>query len=419
MQHPKSLRSNRVRSAMIPAALLCLIVSGCADQRPTGPELPRVAPINSASSSRVPFDRFFIAWAQSYRSSPIETQLFALDTRQERQYAEFIVDQNVLSFARANPGRLYINGDEPDQYCIPPVDYAGLYHDFVANMRVADPTARFSPAGFAEPNEHCCPLPAVEPCRSDMHGIAYADRFYNAYVQRYGVAPPVDEWRFHDFGISFADGDVNGWWSSVDKEAAWSVAHGANMVLGAWGFIRWEVSRSTFQEGMKQAIGRLMHDKRINGAVYWHHDREKNAAHYLVNDDGSLSPEGQTFVSPLTDIPTNVKIAPSANGNAKLRWSNTTSAWPVEAEFWVQAPGSSSFVYGKTELVAGPGANQTPFVGFSTGHWVKGRVRYYNVYGQAAWSSFSKPVFMLSPESEAEDRSVIRKRPLFCLLPWC
>jgi hypothetical protein len=403
MHHPKSLQSTCVRFAMIPAALLCVIVSGCADQQPTGPKLPRVALTND-----VPFNKFFTAWSQSYSSSPIQTQTFALDTRQNRQFVDWYADQQTLSFARANPGRLYIDGDEPDQWCVAPYDYAGMYHDFVAAVRGADPTARVSPAGFGEPNEHCCPVPNV-PC-SNMHGIAYADQFYSAYLQRYGVAPPVNEWRFHDFGVTFAAGDVNGWWSRVDSEAAWSVAHGANMVLGAWGLLEWYEPASAFQEHLKQAIGRLMNDRRINEAVYWSYE-QWNGHHYLANGDGSLTPEGQTYANPLTDIPTGVKIVGAANGHAKLRWSNTTSAWAAEAEFWVQAPGSNSFVYHNKELVAGPGANQTPFVVFNVGDSVKGRVRYYNVYGQAAWSSFSSTVLMALTE--------FGKSPLFCFLQWC
>jgi hypothetical protein len=39
----------------------------------------------------------------------------------------------------------------------------------------------------------------------------------------------------------------------------------------------------------------------------------------------------------------------------------------------VQAPGSSSFVYRKTELVAGPGGTQTAAVTFNSGESVKGR----------------------------------------------
>src|SRR6266550_3538589 len=283
MHHPK-LRSICIRSAMLSAALLCVIASGCDDQQPTAPKV--VPPV--ARTSNVSFDKFFVAWAQNYSSSPIQTQVFALDIRQDRQYAGWWADEGVLSFARANPGRLYIVGDEPDQYCVAPYDYAGTYHDFVAGVRGADPTARFSPSGFAEPNHYCCPDDL--PC-AVMHSISYAQQFYDAYVQRYGVAPPVNEWRFHDFGISFAVGDVAGWWSRVDQEAAWSVAHGANMVLGAWGLLGWNEPESDFREHLKQAMGRIMNDTRINQAAYWSYE-SWGEHHYLMNGDGSLTAEG-------------------------------------------------------------------------------------------------------------------------------
>ena len=89
MHHPKSFRSKCARSAMIPAALLCVLVSGCADQQqPTGPTPPAVV----ARASSVPFNKFFLAWSQTYRSSPIETQIFALDTRLDRQFVNWYVD---------------------------------------------------------------------------------------------------------------------------------------------------------------------------------------------------------------------------------------------------------------------------------------------------------------------------------------
>ncbi|MDQ3242466.1 MAG: hypothetical protein M3Q09_01900, partial [Gemmatimonadota bacterium] len=378
-----------------------------------GPRLPRVARVNN-----IPFDRFFVAWSQSYSSSPIQTQTFARDTRQDRQYVDWYVDESVLSFARANPGQLYINGDEPDQYCTSPSDYAAIYRAFVAAVRGADPTARLSPAGFAEPNERCCP-PGDEACRSRMHSTGYAEQFYKAYMQRYGVAPPVNEWRFHDFALSVAAGDISGWWSRVDGAAAWSVSHGANMVLGGWGFHGWREPVPARQEYLKQAMGRLINDKRINGASYWSYEPLVESPFPLVNGDGSLTPEGQTYANPLTDIPTGAKIVGSASGQAKLRWSNTTSAWAAEAEFWVQAAGSNSFVYHTTELVAGPGANQTPFVDLNIGDSVKGRVRYYNAYGQAAWSSFSNTVSLALTEPEADQTRERGKSPLFCFLQLC
>ena len=418
MHHLKSLRSKVVRSAMLPAALLCVIVSACADQQqPTGPTLPAVV----TRAANVPFTSFFTAWSRSYTSGAIQTQTFGLDVRQERQFINWYVDQAALAFARANPGRLYIDGDEPDQYCATwsAYDYAGVYHDFVVAIRSADPTARVSPAGFAEPNPHCCPGFPDIPC-AEAHGIAYGDQFYSAYVQRYGVAPPVDEWEFHDFGVTFAAGDMNGWWGRVDAEAAWSVAHGAKMFLGGWGLHGWPAKESSaaFQEHLKQAMGRLMNDARIVGASYWSYEPWVDAPRPLVNADGSLTTEGNTYANPLTDIPVDVKIVASASGTAKVQWTNTTAAWAGEAEFWVQTPGSSSFVYRSTQFVPGPGATQSQSVAFNAGETVKARVRYYNAFGQAGWSSFSNTV--LSAQSgSATEGGIPGKRPLSCKLAVC
>ena len=411
MRHPKYLRSRLARSAMIPAALLCVIASACADQEPIAPELTHVA-----REVTVPFDRFFIAWSQSHSSSPIQTQTFALDARQERQWAWY-VNENVVNFARANPGRLYIVGDEPDQDCMRPADYAVLYHDFVAGIRAADPTARVSPSGFAEPNYKCCPLPddVPAPCWSEKHSIGFANDFYNAYVQRYGSPPPVNEWRFHDFGLRSPLGDLDHWWARIDREAAWSVAHGANMVLGAWGLLGWREPAPSYQEHLKQAMGRILNDPRINGAVYWSHEQWAGELHYLMNPDGTLTPEGQTYSNPLTDIPTDIATVLSNDGSATLRWTNTTAAWAAEAEFWVKAPGSDSFVLTRTERVPVLGVRETPSIAFHGGETVKGRVRYYNAFGQAGWSSFSDPV-SIPGATEVTTKTGSRKTPRFCFL---
>lgn len=416
MYHPTSLLSKYVRSAMIPAVLLSLMVSACSDELVTSPT--RALPAQVGRNANVPFNRFFTAWSQNFASGPITTQVFGLDVRMDRQFVNWYTDQATLAFARANPGRLYILGDEPDQYCTTAYDYAGMYREFVVSIRGADPTARLSPAGFSEPNGRCCPNPEVR-C-SDMHGIAYAEQFYNAYVQRYGSPPPVNEWRFHDFGISFDAGDINGWWARIDAEASWSVSHGANMVLGGWGFHGWPAKESSalFQEHLKQAMGRLMNDQRINGAAYWSYEPWIESPRPLVNSAGSLTTEGQTYVNPLTDIPVDITVSGSSSGTAKLRWRNTSSAWAAEVEFWVQKPGSGSFVAQKAELVSGPGANQTLPIAFENGDLVKARVRYYNAFGQASWSGFSSAVSM-TKTADGTDGGVPAKRPLMCILQLC
>jgi hypothetical protein len=362
------------------------MIAACSDQQPTGPEIRPVA-----RDLNVSYNKFFVAWSETFSASPIQTQLFALDTRQNRQFSPFVANESVLAFARANPGRLYINGDEIDQYCVAPSEYAVMYHDFVAAILSADPTARVSPSGLAEPNDHCCPVEG-EPCRSNMHSISYAENFYNAYIQRYGVAPRVDEWRFHDFGVFTPPGDIAAWWERIDREAAWSIAHGAKMVLGSFGFISWSEPESQYIEHLKQALGRIMNDPRIVEAVYWSNEPMIYATHFLTNPDGSLTAAGRTYANPLTDIPAGVSAAGSDDGSARLQWNNTTYAWGAEVEFWVQSPGSSSFVYNRTERVPGPGAVQTSEIAFTNGDNVKGRVRYYNVFGQAGWSDFSNAV---------------------------
>lgn len=240
-------------------------------------------------------DPFFVAWDATYSNDLITTQAWSgPDSRQYRQHVSFVVDGSVLAFAAANPGRLYINGDEPDQVCYSPYYYAGVYHDFVQAILSADPSARVSPAGFAEPNEQCCQGVPGD-CFNSMHHVGYAQQFYDTYIARYGVAPRVDEWRFHDFALgSTYYLNLAAWWNRVSNTAAWSVAHGANMVLGSWGFLAWSEPTPDFLTHMREAKALLRADGRINQAVWWSH-YNTGYLHYLRNADGTLTPEGEEY----------------------------------------------------------------------------------------------------------------------------
>lgn len=403
------LLSKSARSAAIPLAMLWAIASGCADDRLTGP-------VNLAArhGAFVPFSSKFLAWSEYPNSSAIGMQLFSVNLRQERQFAYWAEDAR--AFARANPGRLYINGDEPDQYCVTPADYAVRYRNFVEGVRSADPTARFSPAGFAEPNDKCCPPPDDVPasCWYANHSIGYAQQFYDAYVALYKVPPPVDEWRFHDFGLRYKTGDIAGWWSRVDLMTKWSIEHGANMVLGSWGFLGWREPDSSYVEHLKQAMNLIMNDSRINASVYWSYQQWLGNPHYLANGDGSLTKVGQAYVNPLTDVPSGPTLAvDTAGAKARLAWSNTTAAWSAEAEFWTQAPGSTAYTYKATERTEAA-ATQTSLIAFTPGDSLKARVRYYNAYGQAAWTPFSNAVLIQS--SEASKKGGSWTGTVFCFL---
>jgi hypothetical protein len=301
------MNNTRRRWTFCAAVLAGAIAAGCAENQPTGPGV-KSAPESAEKTllSGDP-DPFFVAWSANYSSDPIRTQVWSgPDSRQYRQYTGMYADGGVLAFAAANPGKLYINGDEPDQSCISPYDYAGIYHDYVAAVRGADPTARVSPAGFAEPNSACCPDPPGA-CFDSMHSVSYADQFYSRYIERYGVAPPVTEWRFHDFGLIY-QGNIAAWWARVSNEAAWSVSHGAPMVLGSWGFLDWSEDSPTFQAHMQEAMNLVRNDGRINQAVWWSYENT-GYPHYLANSDGTLTPEGQTYSNPPPPPPFSASIS--------------------------------------------------------------------------------------------------------------
>jgi hypothetical protein len=160
----------------------------------------------------------------------------------------------------------------------------------------------------------------------------------------------------------------------------------------------------------------MLNDRRINQAAYWAYQPWEHTRWPLVTD-GNLTPVGQTHANPLTDIPTSARLVNSSNGRVKLAWANTTSAWATEAEFWVQPAGSNLFVRQRVEQVTAPGATETPFVAYRNGDIVKARVRYYNMYGQAEWSSFSSPVTIAAAESG--QGKALGKGPITCLLLWC
>lgn len=88
-----------------------------------------------------------------------------------------------------------------------------------------------------------------------------------------------------------------------------------------------------------------------------------------------------------TEIPSNVHMAGAAGGQEKVQWTNTSSLWGIEVEFWVDN-GSGTFVYNNTALVAA-NLNESPYSTFTIGYLVKGRARYYNASGNGEWSGFT------------------------------
>ena len=291
------------RLSVFAAAPLAIVLMTACNSELVTPTRPRAG--RAALRSIVPAEAFFLAWTEgSVITYPIQTIAFGvLNANQYREAYSWTADQTLLSFAAANPGRLYIAGDEPDQTCnTSPSDYARIYHDFVGAVLGADSTAKFSPAGFAEPNDYCCPPPPSS-CHTQMHSIGYAQQFDSAYIALYGNAPRVDEWRFHDFGNDWGDSphsqtyDLTAWETRVNGEATWSTSHGAKMYLGSWSFMAWgNLTQDQFLAKLDSAIAWVSTNSNIVGAAWWSYENT-GFNHYLENSNGTLTPEGQLYAS--------------------------------------------------------------------------------------------------------------------------
>lgn len=87
----------------------------------------------------------------------------------------------------ANPGAMWILGNEPDRYGQDgqtPAQYAVFYHDVYTFLKSRDPSSRVAIAGVVQPT----------PIR-----LRYLDMVLAEYQQRYGVAMPVEIWDIHNF----------------------------------------------------------------------------------------------------------------------------------------------------------------------------------------------------------------------------
>jgi hypothetical protein len=303
------------RAVAVLVGLVSLV--GCSE--PVQPRLSPGAPLFSGEGGPPPVEPFFVAYSEGPWTTELGIQTIpfwaAHGPGQYRIWTNSLcgVDPcfHFTNFAAYYPGRLYVVGDEPDLYCVSPAEYAGQYKFFVDSLLNVDPTAKFSPAGFSEPNPGCgCPEGDTA-CYQAMHGTGYANQFYNAYHDLYGVYPRVDEWRFHNFGGSAgAYLNVQNWKAEIQALAAWSVAHpsgpgGASspkLYLGAWSFFPWQEPQLAFLDHMNQTMDFLLSDSRIAGAAWyqyeawdpWPHVPDENP-HYLRTASNTLTPEGETL----------------------------------------------------------------------------------------------------------------------------
>jgi hypothetical protein len=89
--------------------------------------------------------------------------------------------------AQANPGSLWLIGNEPDvkwQDNVTPERYAAIYGELYVAIKAVDPTAQVAIGGVSQPT----------PLR-----LAYLDRVLEAYRSQFGTEIPVDVWNIHAF----------------------------------------------------------------------------------------------------------------------------------------------------------------------------------------------------------------------------
>lgn len=93
----------------------------------------------------------------------------------------------VAQSIRANPGAVWLLGNEPDvpwQDNRTPEEYAQIFHQFAVYIKSLDPTARIGIGGVSQPT----------PLR-----MLYLERALAAYQRFYGTSMPVDVWNIHGF----------------------------------------------------------------------------------------------------------------------------------------------------------------------------------------------------------------------------
>ncbi len=93
----------------------------------------------------------------------------------------------LAAIVRANPGTLWLVGNEPDcpyQDSVGPERYARTYHDVYATLKSLDPTAKVGIGGMVQ---------------ASVLRMKWLNRVWSAYRSLYGTDMPVDVWNVHAF----------------------------------------------------------------------------------------------------------------------------------------------------------------------------------------------------------------------------
>ncbi|HYR28759.1 MAG TPA: PKD domain-containing protein, partial [Thermoanaerobaculia bacterium] len=350
----------------------------------------------------------------------IPIQYGGLDARQSRQWVHWTgcapdwypngdpdigYDLPVIrTFAATNPGRLYIFVDEPGHGTpgnhkngaapgctqVTPQQYARAFQKFVAEVRAVDPTARFAPGGFEQ-----------FPANASAYGAAfvdYATEFYNAYLSKYGVAPPVAEWRFHVYWENHWT-LMTDWQAKASAAIAFAEQHGAPVVLGI-GF-PWH---ATYDPRMLDAMSWIADYVRrapaVSSVFWWSYDFHEDGHNRLTTYSGgsdtarTLTNLGEAYQS-LINGGAAVPVAPPAgslvfvtpdaspetilSASSGSRSFTVTNAGNAAATYLLRASCAGSIVNcgaaSLSELSLAPGQSATVSVSYTAGASGAGELR--------------------------------------------
>jgi hypothetical protein len=140
--------------------------------------------------SRYNIDPLRLGWYLDWRARPDPSRPGGLEYVQMVRLKGGVLQPNaetLAAIARANPGSLWLIGNEPDvkwQDNVEPAAYARLYHQAYTAIKGADPTARVAIGGVSQPT----------PLR-----MRYLEAVLAAYREQFGAAMPVDVWNVHNF----------------------------------------------------------------------------------------------------------------------------------------------------------------------------------------------------------------------------
>jgi len=142
-------------------------------------------------------------WWYTYNSAPMavpDTHRVELVFTGEKWKG--VNTDDIQARVAVNPGAAWMIGNEPNtpgQDNAQPDQYAEQFHDVVAAIKAADPSAVIVGPNVLNWNFTC------NKCSGLAQGHLWTQQFLDAYRAKYGGDPPIDVWGIHAYEVNWAD----------------------------------------------------------------------------------------------------------------------------------------------------------------------------------------------------------------------